>query len=439
VQARTQETMETEASVACDIDCERPCLNGKAPDSHVMHVSVGQPLSRPPLFRDEDTVIVRAGKVVLYVVLSPLITLYIVYDNAIPCLRWTGSVLGKGMLKLGEGLSVALHTVHQRIIVPMGNFAIAAAHDYVLIPLQDALRLIVNGMWSGVCVFWRGTCYVASSLQRHVLMPLYHGALAAGKGVWKYVLVPPYKALTAVVRVVVHGMVAVLDYTARGIAIAANSLWQGTCYVANSLWQGTCYVASSLHRFILVPLYHGALAAGTGVWQYVLVPIYKGLSAVARGFWRGLVNVGKGLGQYILMPVYHGAVALSRHLSHGFRTVSTSISTHIFKPVVQATVAFGSAVTAVGKAVCCTIMAAGAAVYTNVLRPVGKAIRDTIATTAFAVGGLVTLVAATLGSAITGAASEVAKMSKAMFGFAKAATEAVREAVKGLLSALGLA
>ena len=45
-------------------------------------VASGEPVSRPPLFRSEDSFITRTGKVCLYVVLSPFIAVYIVYDGA---------------------------------------------------------------------------------------------------------------------------------------------------------------------------------------------------------------------------------------------------------------------------------------------------------------------------------------------------------------------
>jgi len=528
------------------IECGTP-YEGFVPHS----VPSGEPVQRPPLFREEDGVLVRASKVVVYIVLSPAIGLYIVYDNAGSILEWTVRVVRRGaeglaqvVLYCGAGVGYLLDKVlYRRVLLPLASGCEATAralYSYVLRPVgsmivavasacADALRwtlrvtlssgegasrwlhgnLLVplfNGACAGVRSLWRGGCLVADGLRRYLLVPVFEGAAAVARGLHRLIVVPLYNGalavldgvsqvvrsvgrgvvwvgqglVTGVCRVasglhayilvpLYHGTAAIIIAVGHGVGWVAGALWRGTAAViygtltgvawaVERLWQGGCFVAGGLHRHILVPLYHGVLAAGKGVWDYVLsptgkgiwnfvlLPTYKGVVAVARGVrtltlsvGKGIQSVGKGIHRHVVLPAYHAAVSVGKGVYVGAVAAGNATADCVVKPVGRAmsysvravgsavagaAVAAARGIASVASAVAGAVKATASALFTNVLRPVGSA-----------VGSVVAAAASVVGSAVAAAASAIGSAAGAALSAARHAASAAREAGRALRGA----
>lgn len=393
-------------------------------------IPAGEPVKRPPLLRSDETRMQKAGKVVLYVALSPFIVAYLVYDGvrhvlylAIKYGARAGVAVGKASKALLMFTGDAAYAVGRAVAFAMRTMA-CVAHDYGYVPLRNAVRALADATYRWV-LLPTGRCTLAVwRAISSVLIQGYNGACTVANAIvnatFKFVLVPVAKGLWVVAKAVCWGVTsaghvvyyrilvplhAVFSAVARGLwtgtKYLAHGLWTGIKllvlgvhrYLLSPLWRGSCFVASLLHGRILVPLYHGMLALGRGVRDYVLLPLYhagvwsltmsgKALLATGNALRAVLVAAGGAMAAGCKWAYYHVGVplgaagaALARGLWRGVTIFASGIYSYVLLPTGRAS----------------------KAVYYAILVPSAQAVK----LVAVLVGGAVWLMA----SAVAGAAS----------------------------------
>jgi len=386
----------------------------------------------------------------------------------VPLHRWTSALLGgiaRGVGFVGSmlrrGASAAADLVHRCLLVPLGHFLSYAGyvitytidgiwlglcgvgtvlHSRILVPLYHgtvaALASIAHGATSIVIAVWNGGCALINGVCGYALLPLYHGAATlvngvvngaacVARGLW-------HGACTVVSGL--HSMALVPLY--HGAAALVNGVVNGVACVSRGLWHGACTVVSGLHSVVLVPLYHGLKACGKGIGRYLILPAYSGMAALLRGLARAVAFVGDGLRTCIVLPLYHWTSELVRGLASGLATTCKLGHRHVVKPVCVAAVSLGAAVTMVAVAAMGSVSVASSAIYHSVLVPIGGAAQSGAIAVLWAVSeaarvmrGVTAASASAISEAVAAAVSTVEAMAQAVAGMAQSARGTVSDAV----------
>mmetsp|Transcript_24811 Transcript_24811/g.59910 ORF Transcript_24811/g.59910 Transcript_24811/m.59910 type:complete len:449 (+) Transcript_24811:79-1425(+) len=392
----------------------------------------GEPVRRPPLFREEDGCLMRAGKCVLYVVLSPFIALYLIIDHAHLLgrgLRWLAvrvgacmqvvvdviGTVGNWIAGVIEGavvfvyerimkpicstISAALHAVYRILLRPIGRgllYVIRKLQDvvhccadvffrFVLMPLYEGAAFLLRQISWAILHVARGVEFVAVQFHGCIIVPLVHGVWCMASCVWKgvsFVVMYTWFGIRFVV-VQLHGWVIIPVYHA--IASVLSAFWRGVCCVASALWHGAVVVAQAVYDFALMPLYHG------------MVQLCRTVGSVITAILHGVRIIANGIYDYALLPIYHSVVF-----------VCEGIFQHIIRPA-------GQAAFAIIAIVYQTIIAAFSAIYSNLLHPAASAIASASKAIISAIGNVVYAI----GNAAAGAASALAAAAEAIANFVK--------------------
>merc|ERR1711871_1131432 len=210
-----------------------------------------------------------------------------------------------------------------------------------------------------------------------------------------------------------HGAVAVARFT-RDFLL--QPLWQGACWVASGSWHAGCFVvqegwkalaalANGLHGFVLVPLYHGAVAVARFTRDFLLQPLWQGACWIASGSWRagcfialGAWHVSKAVATAMhnsaILPLYHGAIAVAqsahRHLLLPIWNGTCWVCTHAWRLAVLSTEGIQAACAFIHASVLLPtgqlVRAAAYAIYEAVVKPIAHGIKTCARASASAVG-----------------------------------------------------
>lgn len=460
-------------------------------------VPSGEPIRRPPLIRAEDGWLKRAGKVVLYVVLSPLIAIYIVVDNtpaafaaamdmigralAVLCDGMMSGIealargLGAGARLVGNAISALEHVVGRYLIVPLYEgavFLFSKAWDaagwtagklltFVVAPaakviaatgraLVTVISHVGRVLSHAASAAARGLSHVAQALASNVLVPILKAAQTIGGALHKFLLNPLWRGICAVsdgalfvTLQILRGVGVVLDVTAQGIVNVISVTAKGIGWSLYYVFTGTTWVVNGVWGTIC--------DIGTATYAKLLVPLYHAALAA-----------GQVIGRFVLAPLYYGAKAVFRGASwvingvwsgacvcvdgvwHVASFVGRTLHNRLFVPLQHGMTAL---LGAIGKAVA---YAAGG-VYILLLAPAGTlirtvaiALRDAGKSAALAAGrviaGLARVVHANVlkpvGQALAAAATAATSVIKSAAGVVATAATAMYKSFRAAAKAI---
>ena len=452
-------------------------------------VPAGEPVQRPPLILESDGLLKRTGKVVLYVVLSPLIAIYIVVDNVPAALAGAWKMLERAMSRLGEGLLFTVEqlargvaagarmvgkaiaaledAVAKYVIVPLFNGAAFVLkqtgravswtadmiHQFVLTPLAKGAAVTGRALVTVIQATFEGLSMVAEALASYVLEPMLRAGYALGVVVNRTVLKPLGEGVAKVLEVTLNGIGKVLEaaasvtgwtlhYTFKGIGWTLHYTFKGMSWVGGCLYD----VGAVTHKRVLVPLYHAAVAVGDVIaagllvtadaveraLKAVLVPLYHGIQATFRavgkllhGVWSGVCNIGKTLHKRVLVPLHHGVTALLEAIGKGAAYTARGVYDYLLKPIGTLIQTVAIALRDAGKSIASAVGRVIVSLADRVHQHVLKPIGHVLA----AAAAVTTVV-------IIGVAGAVAKGAKATGGVVKAAGKAVAKGAKDISGAI---
>ena len=310
---------------------------------HINGVQNGIAVSRPPLFREDDTWLLCAGKVVFYVVLSPFITCYIIYDNwpSGPSLRELASAGLRQLNNIANSIELSCVWIHRNMTAPASDAIVAAVrctlrslHNCILQPIWRGVCVVTEGVWCYVAMpAWRGIELLADGINRFVLAPAWHGACGfsnrlgrilrvatntTAKGLrlsltWLHIriLVPLRTKLDMALKNVWNATTLVATALNRFILLPP---WHGFCSVVKHLWRGLCIAADGVytiarltHRSVLRPSWRALCTVAGGMWKGACSLVTHTCRAILRmgtSSWRCACVLASGTRHQVLVPLY---------------------------------------------------------------------------------------------------------------------------------------
>ena len=339
------------------------------------HTAVaGAPLQRPPLFNEGDRWPTIAGKTILYVVLSPMIAIYVVVDASPEALRasWAFlqhmsgqllSMLARGICIVAELTAKLTDVAWRQLICPTANgircVVCATAlglHDFLLMPACKALCITAHGIreyilsptWHGLCLLanfstrttiatvdgaWRLVCVTARAVHDWVIIPAWQAACSLGNGMTAVVFMPAWNAIrstTAGIHTYIlipawNGACATLDAASTVVASFTHGTWWVVRFTAlglrdmvlHPLWKGVCF-ASELSVSAITALAEFtfnvvSLTAG-GVIDHVLIPSVKLCVKLCVTLYESATTASSFLAYRVVLPLWAAHVSAFRWL-----------------------------------------------------------------------------------------------------------------------------